>query len=158
MRHQESGKRGRAALEAILEPTDIRVRAGGGGGSIRLRAIEGDDSRDLEVRDMPGGAVEAILPRGDATRSILVEAIGDDGVATALVQEVPRRVRREESASGTSVKRLRELAALAAGRYDPRPEAVPPFPERRRRETLAFWLLAAAALLVPVDVGIRRQG
>ncbi len=48
------------------------------------------------------------------------------------------------------------MADAAGGRFSPSPEDVPEAPLRRRSEPLTAWFLLSAALLLPIDVAVRR--
>jgi Ca-activated chloride channel homolog len=126
-----------------------------GTGRPSLAIIEGEETRVLAAGE--AGAARATLERGEVARTVLVKAATDRGGVHAIAIDIPARTDPETAASGTNVPRLKALADAAGGRFDPSPEDVPEAPLRRRSEPLEAWFLLAAALLLPIDVAVRRS-
>lgn len=162
-------KGGPAAFEVTRRETgdqlDLRIDALTPEGTFRdrlpitINARTPDDATQsvTAIQDAPGSYTASLsLPR-DGTTVINVSSpdLPDGGVAIAHTRGYPR----EFLAQDTNEPLLREIATTSRGRFDPKPadifdKASQTTPTRR---DLTNWFLAAALVLMPLDIFLRRR-
>ncbi len=151
---RETGDRLELQIDALTPGGTFRDRL-----PITITARTPDDATQsvTAIQNAPGSYKAALeLPR-DGTTVINVSSpdLPDGGVALAHTRSYPR----EFLSDGTDEILLSQIAAATSGRFDPKPGEVFARPSHATsiRRDLTDWFLAAALMLMPLDIFLRRR-
>jgi uncharacterized membrane protein len=120
----------------------------------------GGEALPLTFRQVNAGLyTAAFVPRGEGAYFVSVVGSAPDGSTLSAREGWVRSYSREYAAPPGESTLLAEMAALTGGRdlrAQPRAAFEPPTEPRTAQQPLAPWLLSAAALLLVLEVAVRR--
>ncbi len=118
------------------------------------------DALPLTFRQTNAGVYSAsFVPSGEGAYFVSVVGTAPDGSALSAREGWVRSYSREYAAPSIETTLLADMAALTGGRdlrSEPSAAFTPPREPRTTQQPLAPWLLLIAALLLPLDVAVRR--
>ncbi|HYR58169.1 MAG TPA: hypothetical protein VEO95_06050, partial [Chthoniobacteraceae bacterium] len=126
---------------------------------ITVNALKPDGSTQVVSARQDGpGSYRASLdlpPEGTSIISVNSPELPDGGYVFGQTRSYPR----EFLTTDTNEPLLRQLAELGGGKFAPSPDEIFARPQRAtmQRRDLAPWLLAAALVLFPLDIWLRRR-
>ncbi len=150
----EAGDRLDLAIDAIGPDGAFRNQL-----PISVNALKPDGSTQIVSarQDGPGSYRASLDLPGEGTSIISVNSpeLPDDGYVFGETRSYPR----EFLTTDTNEPLLRQLATPGGGKFSPSPAELFARPQRAtmHRRDLAPWLLAAALVLFPLDIWLRRR-